>query len=657
MIDVGQHPVAPPAILLETTETARAIAAAERPEEALSAALGALRRCLGARGAALLRADGDRLIPVVSDNLAVAEGSLDKTAHTGPEHGRCPLALGGRVEGVALFAGVSQQALSAQEAALAPLLALAALALREARLNEERAQVEAMTRHAAAIVNSSADAIIGTTIDGLVTMWNRGAERLFGYSAAEMIGRCICQIVPSERHDELRLFLDKLGAGQSVTDCETERVRKDGTRVPVSLSLSPVTDAAGSVAGIAAIVRDISARKRAEQGVLEINRRLRAALADLEVAQQQIVQQERLRALGTMASGIAHDFNNALAPVLGYSELLLHVPGSLDDKEKLRTYLHLIHTGAQDAVSVVRRLREFYRQRDDDEVLAPVDLHAVVEEAISLTQPRWKNQAQGSGRTIRVQTALQPVPLVLGNAAELREALTNLIFNAVDALPSGGDIFIATRESDGQVTLEVRDTGTGMTEQVRARCLEPFFTTKGEGGTGLGLSMVHGIVRRHNGSIEIESAIGKGTTCRIRLPVAAAQEQAAPAVVSAAPVRGLRVLLVDDEPQVRQVTCEYLASDGHTVVAAVDGYEAVEAFRAGRFDLVITDRAMPRMNGDQVAAAVKQLAPETPVILLTGFGDLLAAAGEKPAGVDAVVSKPVTLAGLRQLMSRLARPA
>jgi CheY-like chemotaxis protein len=383
----------------------------------------------------------------------------------------------------------------------------------------------------------------------------------------------------------------------------------------------------------------------------ESNLRLQQALTELQRAQQRIVEQERLRALGQMAGGIFHDFNNALAQVVGYAELLLTRPADLKDHDRSREYLGYILIAARDATAVVERLREFYRAREPGEAHRPIDLNPLVEAVVALTRPRWKDKAQARGAEMRVKTKLAASARVLGDESELREALTNLVFNALDAMPAGGAITIATRDAGNRVVVEVRDTGAGMPPPVRRRCLEPFFTTKGNRGTGLGLSMVHGIMRRHGGEVEVRSAAGRGTTVRLRVPAAA---RAAPEVGSAPirlrPGRALSVLVVDDEPRLRDLISRYLAIDGHRVSAAADGARALEQFRAGRFDVLLTDRCMPGMTGDQLAAAVKELAPNTPVIMLTGFGDLMAVGDDRPTGVDRLLSKPLKLGALRQAL-------
>jgi signal transduction histidine kinase/ActR/RegA family two-component response regulator len=408
----------------------------------------------------------------------------------------------------------------------------------------------------------------------------------------------------------------------------------------------------GAPAGFVGTIEDVTIRKRSEDDLRENKQQLEHALEELQAAQQQVIQQERLRALGAMASGIAHDFNNALAAILGFTELLIYRPENIANTEKTLRYLQMMNTAAKDAGNVVNRLREFYRQREEGEVFAPVDLNHLVEEAVSLTQPKWKNQAEANGIAIQITTELGTIPPAVGNAADLREALTNLIFNAVDAMPKGGTITLRTHSSKSRIILEVADTGTGMTEEVRTRCLEPFFTTKGDHGTGLGLSMVYGILQRHQGTVDIQSKLGQGTTFILSLPIV---EQQQPREIVAAPTttRSLHVLLVDDEDLVRRILNEFLLGDDHIVETASNGREGIDKFKKGKFDVVILDRAMPDMNGDQVAQAIKQLKPETPIILLTGFGSMMQAAGEQPAGVDLVVGKPVTILGLREAVAKV----
>jgi len=331
--------------------------------------------------------------------------------------------------------------------------------------------------------------------------------------------------------------------------------------------------------------------------------------------------------------------------------------------EKEKRYLEAIHTAAQNATMVVSRLREFYRYRDVQEQQQPVDLPAIVEEAILLTQPHWKDQALANGVLVQVETALQPVPLIVGNKAELQELLTNLILNAVHALRGAGKITIrtytdhdpnpsdATHPSSAAV-LTVSDTGMGMDQETQRRCFEPFFSTKGDHGTGLGLAAVYGVVQRHGGTIAVVSAPGQGTTFLVYLPVPVQMPTVMQPVLLPA-TRKLQVLVIDDDVLVRDVIVESLYQAQHQVETATDGWEGLEKFRTGHFDLVITDRAMPKLNGDGLASAIKALRPATPIILLTGFGELMQANGELPNGVDCVMSKPFTFTTLQQTIAQV----
>jgi signal transduction histidine kinase len=397
---------------------------------------------------------------------------------------------------------------------------------------------------------------------------------------------------------------------------------------------------------------EIKERKRAEAALLESNRQLADALEKLRETQEHVIQRERLHALGRMASGIAHDFNNALAPILGFSELLLRQHETMNDPGRARGYIEMIHTAAEDSAKIVARLREFYRYRAENELFTPVLLNDLIQQVISLTQPRWKDQAQANGVQVTIKTDLQNIPTISGIESELREMLFNIVFNSIDAIPGSGSITFRTSVRDGMALLEIADTGTGMTEDVRSRCLEPFFSTKDKHGTGLGLGIVYGIIRRHGGSIDIKSAPGEGTTVSITLPFY--KEERAPAAPPPAPAadQPRRILVVEDEPLVREVIEVYLREDKHIVQTACNGREGLEKYRAGTFDLVLTDRAMPEVNGDVLAAEIKKINPRQPIVLLTGFGDLMSGSGEKPQGVDLVVGKPFTLNSLRDAIAR-----
>ncbi|MDR3401488.1 MAG: response regulator [Chthoniobacter sp.] len=388
-----------------------------------------------------------------------------------------------------------------------------------------------------------------------------------------------------------------------------------------------------------------------EQKVAERTAALQKALAELQASQRQVVQQERFRAFGEMAGGVCHDFNNALMAIIGYSELLLENSALVDDRALLMDYLKTMNTAGRDASQVVSRLRDFYRPREESDVFSTVNVNDILEEVVPLTKPKWHGLALEGGRDIRVELELQKVPLVLGNGAELRETLMNLVFNAVDAMPNGGTITLRSVPLESAVQIEIADTGTGMSEEVRQRCLEPFFSTKGEHGTGLGLAMAFGIVRRHEGTLEIDTAPGQGTTFRLTLPcyhsssstVAAEEEKEVRLTLD----RSLRVLVVDDEPNTLEIVSGYLRGDGHRVLTAADGGEAMNRFMTEDFDLVITDHGMPGMNGLQLASALHRIDPTNPVILLTGFAF---GPEQQPTSIDWVLKKPLVREELREAM-------
>ena len=399
-----------------------------------------------------------------------------------------------------------------------------------------------------------------------------------------------------------------------------------------------------------ALESEISERRRAEVQSRETNLRLQKALEELHATQQQVIQQERLRALGKMAGGVARDFNNALIPILGYAEILIERSELLDDRAVALKYLRLMRTAAKDATAVVGRLREFYRQRDETELFEPVDLPEALAEAISMTQPKWHDEALAQGLHIVVEQDFQPVPTIACHSGEIREVVTNLLFNAVDALPQGGRVVVRTYSREQKAVFEVQDDGIGMTEEVRARCMEPFVTTKGERGTGLGLAMVYGIVQRHHGDIEIESKLGEGTLVRVQLPfyrgANAAQAE------GGSPVnRKLRVLLVDDEQVVRDVVALFLRHEEHEVEVTPSATDALRLVREQAFDLVITDHAMPGMTGGNFVATLRSAGFDIPILMLTGFGELMTTSDSIPPGITKLVNKPLTIEDLRSAIA------
>lgn len=398
---------------------------------------------------------------------------------------------------------------------------------------------------------------------------------------------------------------------------------------------------------------------------------LQKAYDSLRQTQQAVVQQERLRALGQMASGVAHDINNSLSPILAFAELLLKKEPNLSPEAQKN--LKHIQTAAEDISQIVSRMIEFHRRRDEDEKLRLTNVPGLLREVIEMTRPRWHDIPQTKGIVVKVETEFEAnLPELCCNGPEVREALTNLMLNSVDALPEGGRITVIARAfnphkqpAGGEPThlvLEVRDNGVGMDENTRQRCLEPFFSTKKQrGGTGLGLAMVYGTMERHEGSVEVESKLGKGTTVRLVFPLRQppSTEAAASEPEVTAPGR-LRVLCIDDEPLLRELLKELLGYCQHEVETADGGQSGLDAFFAAKssgrpFDVVMTDLGMPHVDGRQVTEQIKANSPDTAVIMLTGWGPMLDGSSEKQTSkVDALLSKPPRLEELNRTLARVA---
>jgi signal transduction histidine kinase/putative methionine-R-sulfoxide reductase with GAF domain len=378
----------------------------------------------------------------------------------------------------------------------------------------------------------------------------------------------------------------------------------------------------------------------------ELYAQAQRAYAELAAAQERNVQAEKLRAIGELASGVAHDFNNLLAIILGHAELIQQ-PNSRHFASSHRAIVQ----AAQDGAHTVRRIQEFVRARPEHHT-TQVDLAELADDVLQLTKPRWRTAMLEKGITIELQQYLEPVPPILGDAAELREVVTNLILNAVDAMTHDGVLTVATGVTGDRVWLDVGDTGMGIAPDLRERIFEPFFTTKAQRGTGLGLAVSRSIARRHEGDLTVDSTLSIGSRFHLTLPLpttAATAPERAPALV-AAELWPLRVLLVEDDHEVRNTLAQLLMLDGHSVDRAADGMEALALFQPGVYDVVCSDLGMPGMNGWELIAQLRTRDPALVTMLLSGWGAQIDPAEARARGADFIVAKPIDIEELHNAL-------
>ena len=461
-----------------------------------------------------------------------------------------------------------------------------AIALRNSHLYGQIADTK---RSLEQLIASAGDAIV--TLDAAtdrVTGWNPAAQRIFGLTAGDAFGRRIADLLDGDDYENGKL---RLLAGRNLWTFETTAVSGPSAGGSLAVTLS------GNAGQFIAIVRDVTAQREMEQ---------------------QLHHSEKLTALGQLAGGIAHDFNNLLQAILGYTQLMKQSPNNV---EFVKRSLEVVEAAANDGSETVRRIQQFARLRPDEQFV-PVDVNHVVRDAIAITRPRWEEKHARGRHPLHLEILLGQVPLISGRQAALSEVMTNLILNAMDAMPEGGTLTIRTHTgAGGTAVIVVKDTGIGMPEVTRRRIFEPFFSTKGESGSGLGLSMAYSIVKRHGGEIEVDSAPGAGTIFTL---VFAGE----PAVVRdaqgddarGAQGRAARVLLVDDEPKVRDTLAELLASTGHAVTPVAGGHAALTEFAPGRFDAVISNLGMAGMNGWELAERLRAADDSVAILFVTGWG-------------------------------------
>jgi len=468
---------------------------------------------------------------------------------------------------------------------------------------------------------------------------NKKAEEVYGYTREELIGKSPSILTPEryqKNHREaVKKHLSMKKANKLVF--EEEGVRKDGSLFPIEISftLYPVKENT-----VVAFVRDITERK-------EIERKL--------------LQSEKLKSLGELSGGVAHDFNNVLAAILGRVQLLkMQVKPPIGKEEKRKLVLELekgleiIERASLDGAETVRRIQEFSRRRTDDKDFTQVDINELINNALEFTRAKWKNEAESKGIKIRVKKELSKLTPTLGCSSEIREVFTNLINNALDAMPQGGEIRINSLMDDNNVVVKIEDTGSGIPKDIKDKIFDPFFTSKGVQSTGLGLSVSYGIINRHHGNITVENNEGEGTTFTMKFPVTKTRSKGEVKEEKVVPIKRkqqkARILVIEDEEDVRQLLSDILTNAGHDVEIAADGSQGIELFEKKEFDLVLSDLGMPGMSGWEVAEKVKSINDKVPVALITGWNVTLDGSKMNDSGVNLVVQKPFKMDQLLNLV-------
>jgi PAS domain S-box-containing protein len=564
-----------------------------------------------------------QLTTAITDQLKDALGYDEATVRLGaappadaPGETRivCPIRDDGNTLGYLLVANrAATRPIDPRERELLEMLSdYLAVAIRNSRLFGEVAETK---QYLEQLIRSAGDAIISVDDNGNIRGWNPAAERIFGLSATQAVGQAFASLLPPDPYRAARAALSRDNPVR-VFDVATKRA--DGRAQNLAVTLSFLAEREGGLEGMLAIVRDMTTQREIEA---------------------QMHQSERLTALGQMAGGIAHDFNNLLQAILGYAQLMARSPGNAD---VVRRGLDVIEKAANGGAETVRRIQKFARLRPD-EPFVTMDLNQVVRDSLAITRPRWEEKKVKGGVPLQLELELGPVPVVMGRPAELNEVITNLVLNAIDAMPKGGTLRIRTRLGDHRhAMITVADTGMGMSEEVRKKVFDPFFTTKGEEGTGLGLSVSHSIVERHGGDLKVDSRPGEGTTFTITLPIGMNPTGEATAGGEPGVERKGRILLVDNDPQVLAILGEMLKDAGHHVLPVPSGPEALRVFVPSGFDLVITNVGMPEMSGWDVAEQLRARDPNIPVIFITGWGlQEEDQARCRRLGITALLFKPV----------------
>jgi len=505
----------------------------------------------------------------------------------------------------------------------------------EARLAREK--INYLMEYHRNILDSVNEGIFAVDRNLVVQSWSKAMERHLGLSRADAMGKPLGELLPeSDREAWLARYTAVFDHAAQFLDLEQPVTSRDGRTSTYSIETLPLRNETGAVIGATTLMRDI---------------------AEYKARAQQIMNVERMRALGEMASGVAHNFNNILGVILGRVELIRAVtadPALLSD-------LDIIEKVTLDGAATVRRIQDYTRIRTEQE-FEPVDVGLVLAESLGTTRWRWAEEAEKLGLRYSIVNDAAEGLYVRGDSVELRDVIANMIINALDAMPGGGELRISAREQNGFVIIQVADTGIGMSDDVKARLFDPFFSTKGTQGTGLGLAVAYGVMKRHDGRITVDSAPGCGTVFTIVLPSSRAavpeERPVEPAVVAELPQKKqARILVVDDDEFIRDLLTEILEMNGHMTCAVDNGEEGLEVFSREGFDVVITDLGMAEMNGYEFVRRLRGMGSNVPVVLSTGWGEQINEEELRARGIDAVITKPFQIGTLLDTVgSSLSRP-
>ena len=488
------------------------------------------------------------------------------------------------------------------------------------------------------IIENSGDGIVITDAKGDILSVNTALEKMMGRKKKELIGKHSSTLLIEERAEKDKILIKMAELFEKgSTSYETVHQNKEGEIIHVECNTTLIKDDKGNpIAGVS-IIRDITERKKMEQKLL---------------------QSEKLKSLGELAGGVAHDFNNVLAAILGRVQLLkmqFKPPAGKEEKRKsmcdLIKSLDIIERASLDGAETVRRIQEFSRKRSDDKDFTPIDINELVNNSLDFTKVRWKHDADAKGIEIRIHRVFSPLPLTVGSASELREVFTNLIHNALDAMPKGGQITFTTSSENGHIAIRIEDTGLGIPEGIRNRIFDPFFTTKGVQSTGLGMSISYGIINRHGGTIRVDSTEGKGAAFTITLPISdISRGEEAKRKPLPQQKRKSAILVIEDEEEVRNLLADILIENGHRVETACDGNRGIELFKEKDFDLVFTDLGMPGTSGWEVAEKVKSINEKIPVAIITGWNVELKESEMRERGVNFIAYKPFKIDQILKLV-------